>query len=100
MWCEAIPAELSRAEGEMVVTTLTSREFDQDASGAKELARRGPVFITDHGRPAYVLLTIESYQRLTCGSMSLAEALAQTGDADFEFEPPRMGGIFKPPDLE
>jgi hypothetical protein len=84
----------------MAVTTLTSPEFDQDASGAKKLARRGPVFITDGGRPAYVLLTIESYRRLTCGNVSLAEALAQTGNADFEFEPPRMGGIFKPADLE
>jgi hypothetical protein len=83
----------------MVVTTLTSREFDQDASSAKELARRGPVFITDHGRPAYVL-TIESYRRLTCGNGSLAEALAQTGNADFEFEPPRMGDIFNSLDLE
>ena len=73
---------------------------DQDASGAKKLARCGPVFITDRGRPAYVLLTIESYRRLTCGNMSLAEALAQTGSADFEFEPPHVGGIFKPPDLE
>src|SRR5260370_17103256 len=99
MWCEAIPAGLSRAEGEMVVTTLTSREFDQDASGAKELARRGPVFITDHGRPAYVLLTIESYQPLTCGSMSPAEARAQTADAHFEFKPPRTGRIFMPPAL-
>ena len=84
----------------MAVTTLISREFDQDASGAKKLARRGPVFIADCGRPAYVLLTIESYRRLTCGNMSLAEALAQPGDADFEFEPPRAGGIFKVPDLE
>jgi hypothetical protein len=32
--------------------------------------------------------------------MSLAEALAQQGDADFAFDPPRLGGgIFKPADL-
>jgi PHD/YefM family antitoxin component YafN of YafNO toxin-antitoxin module len=100
MCCEAIPAGSSRPEVQMAVITITSRELDQDASSAKELAQRGPVFITDHGRPAYVLLTIESYRRLTCGNMSLAEALAQTGSADFEFEPPHVGGIFKPPDLE
>ena len=85
----------------MAVTTLTSREFNQDTSGAKKAARRGPVFITDRGRPAHVQLTIEDYRRLTGGEMSLAEALAQPGDADFEFEPPRFGGgIFKPADLE
>ena len=81
-------------------TTLTSREFNQDTSRAKKAARRGPVFITDRGRPAHVLLTIEDYQRLTGGNMSLAEALAQPGEADFPFKPPRIGGgIFKPADL-
>jgi prevent-host-death family protein len=85
----------------MTVTTLTSREFNQDASGAKKAARRGPVFITDRGRPAHVLLTIEDYQRLAGGNMSLAEALTQPGGADFAFNPPRVGdGIFKPADLD
>lgn len=83
----------------MKVTTLTSREFNQDTSGAKKAARQGPVFITDRGRPAHVLLTIEDYQRLTGEYLSLAEALAQPG-ADLEFDPPRVrSGIFKPADL-
>ncbi|MGC2775142.1 MAG: type II toxin-antitoxin system Phd/YefM family antitoxin [Bradyrhizobium sp.] len=83
----------------MTVTTLTSREFNQDTSGAKKAAANGPVFITDRGRPAHVLLTIEDYMRLSKGDVSLADALAQP-DADFEFEPPRIGpGIVKPADL-
>jgi len=73
------------------MTVTTSREFDQDTGRAKEAARKGPVFIIDHGRPSHVLLTIEDYQRLTGSNMSLAEALAQWGDAaDFEFNPPRL----------
>ena len=33
--------------------------------------------------------------------MSLAEALAQPGDADVDFEPARLnGGLFKPADLD
>jgi prevent-host-death family protein len=81
----------------MAVTTLSSREFNQDISGAKMAAQRGPVFITDRGRPAHVLLTIEDYRRLT-GGQSLAEAVVQP-DADFDFDPPRVGGgIFKPVD--
>jgi prevent-host-death family protein len=88
-------------EAEMTVTTLTSREFNQDTSGAKKAARRGPVFITDRGRPAHVLLTIEDYRRLAGGNMSLAEALEQREGADFSFDPPRVGsGIFKPADLD
>jgi hypothetical protein len=78
----------------------TSRGPNQDTSGAKKAARRGPVFITDRGRPAHVLLTIEDYQRLAGGSMSLAEALAQPGDSEFAFKPRRVGGgLFKPADL-
>ena len=85
----------------MGVTTLTSREFNQDTSRAKKAAERGPVFITDRGRPAHVLLTIEDYQRLTGGNMSLCEALAQSGEAGFEFDPPRIAdGIFKPAELD
>ena len=86
----------------MPTTTLTSREFNQDTSRAKKAARRGPVFITDRGRPAHVLLSIEEYQRLAGGTMSLAEALGQPGEAaDFDFDPPRIGsGIFKPADLD
>ncbi|MGB6539073.1 MAG: type II toxin-antitoxin system prevent-host-death family antitoxin [Xanthobacteraceae bacterium] len=83
----------------MAVTTLTSREFNQDTSGAKKATRRGPVFITDRGRPAHVLLTIEDYRRLSGGAMNLVEALAQPSDADFEFKPPRLGGIVKPAEL-
>jgi prevent-host-death family protein len=84
----------------MTVTTLTSRQFNQDASGAKKAAQQGPVFITDRGRPAHVLLTIEDYRRLTGGDMSLAEALAQPGDAaDFDVDLPRVDGLFKPADF-
>jgi prevent-host-death family protein len=83
----------------MAITTLTSREFNQDTRAARKAARRGPVFITDRGRPAHVLLTIEDYRRLAGGNMSLAEALAQPNVADFEFKPPRVGGMVKPANL-
>jgi prevent-host-death family protein len=62
-----------------VPTTLSSREFNQNASEAKRAAERGPVFITDRGRPAHVLLSIADYQRLTAGGASLAEQLAWPG---------------------
>ena len=84
----------------MTVTTVTSRQFNQDASGAKKAARRGPVFITDRGKPAHVLLTIDDYHRLTGGNISLASALAQPGENDFEFDPPRLEGITRPADLD
>ena len=80
------------------ITTLSSRDFNQDASGAKRAASNGPVFITDRGRPAHVLMTIEDYQRLSGGGMSLAQALVQKSDVDFE--PPHLDeGLFEPADL-
>lgn len=82
----------------MAVTKLTSREFNQDTGRAKKAARRGPVFITDRGRPAHVLLTIDDYQRLAGGDISLAKALAQP-EGDFSFKPPRLGRITGPADL-
>jgi prevent-host-death family protein len=84
------------------VTTLSSREFNQDASGAKRAARKGPVIITDRGRPAHVLLTIEAYEKLTRGTRktkSIAELLAMPGVEQIEFEAPRLGRLTRPADL-
>ena len=84
----------------MTTTTLSSREFNQDTSGAKKVARSGPVFITDRGRPAHVLLTIEEYRRVTRSQTSLIDLLAMLGVADVDFEPPRLiGDLYRPADL-
>ena len=83
----------------MTITTLSSREFNQRSSDAKKATANGPVFITDRGRPAHVLLSIEQYRELTGGQMTLGQALAQTDVADFDFEPPRAGGLYRAPDL-
>ena len=85
----------------MTITTLSSREFNQDTSRAKKAAQEGPVFITDRGEPAHVLLSIEQYRKLTGGRMSAAEALAQPDapGVDFEFDPPRARIGLKPADL-
>jgi PHD/YefM family antitoxin component YafN of YafNO toxin-antitoxin module len=48
------------------------------------------VFITDRGKPAHVLLSIEEYQRLVGQHRNIADALAMPGIADIAFEPPRM----------
>ncbi len=76
----------------MAVTTLSSREFNQDTSRAKKAAQEGPVFITDRGRPAHVLITIEEYQRLTGKAQTLADLLAMPGAEDIDFDPPRLQG--------
>lgn len=75
----------------MGITTISSREFNQDAGGAKRAAENGPVVITDRGRPAHVLLRFEEYRKLLGARPSLLEQLAQKEDGDFDFDPPRMG---------
>jgi prevent-host-death family protein len=56
-------------------TTVTSREFNQDTGRAKKAAADGPVFITDRGKPAHVLLSIDEYQRLTRTDKSILELM-------------------------
>lgn len=83
----------------MTITTFSSRELNQDVTRAKRAAEDGPVFITDRGRPAHVLLSFEDYQRLTKQRHSIADALAMAEGADIAFDPPRMTIGTRPADL-
>lgn len=83
----------------MGMTTISSRMFNQDASGAKRAAMDGPVFITDRGRPAHVLLSIEDYQRLTGRQESILDLLADPEAADVEFTPGRVETLTRLIDL-
>lgn len=71
----------------MRITTISSRAFNQDTSGGKRAALDGPVFITNRGRPAHVLLSIETYHRLTRQQESILDLLADPAAADIEFTP-------------
>jgi prevent-host-death family protein len=81
-----------------MTTTLSSREFNQNTSRAKRAAQDGPVFVSDRGRPAFVLLSIDEYQRLT-GGASIVDLLAMPGAEAVDFEAPRIEGISRPADL-
>ena len=83
----------------MATTTISSREFNQNTSGAKKASENGPVFITDRGRPAHVLLSIEEYRQLTNKGKTILELLAMPGDQDFDFEPPRLDDLARGADL-
>lgn len=69
--------------------SISSRDFNQDVSKAKRAAEHGPVFITDRGTPAHVLLTINEYYRLIGTSESVADALAMPESAEIDFNPTR-----------
>lgn len=76
----------------MAITKLSSREFNQDTSKAKRAAKRGPVFITDRGRPSHVLLTVEEYERITNGRKTIGDLLGMREAGEIKFEPPRLVG--------
>lgn len=71
----------------MAITTLSSREFNQDTSRAKKASCTGPVFITDRGKPAHVLLSIAEYQRLSGNHRNIVDTLSMPGLAEIEFDP-------------
>lgn len=77
---------------------ISSRDFNQNVSAAKRAAEEGPVIITDRGRPALVLMSIEHYRHLSGERGSIVDLLAMSEDV--EFEPVRLGaGELRVPDL-
>ena len=83
----------------MTITTISSREFNQDTSGAKKAASKGPVFITDRGKPAHVLLSIEDYQKLTGLNVDIVDLLVIPEAAEIDFETERAVITHRPVDL-
>lgn len=79
------------------MSTITSRDFNQDVSGAKRLAATEPVMITDRGKPSHVLLSIEDYRRLIADRRSIVDWLS--ADDDIELLPERVDLSLATPDL-
>jgi prevent-host-death family protein len=68
---------------------VSSREFNQDVSQAKRLARFEPVFVTDRGRPTHVLMSMEAFRRLSGQSETIVDLLAAPNAAPADDLPPR-----------
>ena len=84
----------------MGCTIVSSREFNQDVSKAKRDTLKGPVFITDRGRAAHVLLSISDYQKITDKDKNIVELLAMPEAAEIDFEAPRLEGeLYNPADF-
>lgn len=83
----------------MTITTMSSRTFNQDTSGAKKAAVRGPVVITDRGRPAHVLLTFDAYQKLSGKGRMIADLLYMPEAADIELDIPKRDDLARAADF-
>lgn len=78
--------------------TVSSREFNQDVSAAKRAAEQEPVIVTDRGEPAYVLMTIEEYRKLSAvDHEDFLSALSMDDNDDVEFE--RMDFVPRDPEF-
>jgi prevent-host-death family protein len=76
---------------------ISAREFNNDLAAAKRHARLEPVIITDRGKPAYVLMSMAEYERLSGPPTTIGEALRM--DEDIPFDPPRLNFEPRVPDL-
>ena len=84
----------------MQVKILSSREFNQDVSGAKRMANISPVIITDRGTPSHVLLSIEAYKKINKQHKNLVELLAMPNAKVIEFEAEKLtDDLFQTADL-
>lgn len=83
----------------MTVTTLSSREFNQDLGRAKKASAKGPVIVTDRGRPSHVLLSYAEFERLSGRSKSLISLLSAPGLSEIDFAPQRLDLEPRPIDL-
>ncbi len=84
----------------MTITTLSSRELNQDVTRAKKASKDGPVFITDRGKPSHVLLSIEEYRRLAGTRRNIVEALSMPGLADIDLDHAKPLDMPRPADFE
>jgi prevent-host-death family protein len=83
----------------MAITTVSSREFQQNANRAQKAAENGPVVITNRGRPAHVLLSYDDYKAIAGKKRTIIEALSAPGLSGIEFELPQDRTIPAPADL-
>ncbi len=70
----------------MTITTVTSRELNQDVTRAKRATQNGPVIITDRGQPSHVLLSIDDYLALAGDGKSWLDQLAMPGLASINLD--------------
>ncbi|MEI9903925.1 MAG: type II toxin-antitoxin system Phd/YefM family antitoxin [Asticcacaulis sp.] len=74
------------------MSTISSRDFNQDVGRAKREARHEPVFITDRGRPTHVLMSFAAFREITGQTESIVDLLAMPEiGAENDFDPAAGG---------
>lgn len=68
------------------MSVVSARTFNQSPSAVKRMAMGGPVFVTERGRTALVVLSVEEYERITT-HRTTHDTLAMDDDVEVELEP-------------
>ena len=66
------------------MSIVSARTYNQSPSVVKAMAAKGPVFVTDRGRPSIVVMSVDDYERLSGGG-SVRDSLVM--DVDVELTP-------------
>lgn len=74
---------------EVQMSTVTSKDFNRNPTSVKRQADRGPVYITERGRIAYVVVSIESYRRLRAAPADDLVSFLQSDEPD-DYELPAV----------
>lgn len=72
------------------MSSLSSREFNQNTGRAKKEALNGPVYIMERGKPSHVLLSYKDYMSITYQKSSIGEKLSMDGVENIEFVPTKL----------
>lgn len=78
--------------------TVSSREFNQSVSLIKKDSDNGPIFITDRGKPSYVLLSITDYNNLIGKKEDIVSLLGMKEVGNIDFEVPKKNSNFYHPE--
>jgi prevent-host-death family protein len=84
----------------MPTKTFSDRQFDRHPNAARKAADQGPVLITDRGRAAYVLLSIDDYLSLRTPSQNIATLLAMPDMGDFDLPVPTSRDLPRATELD
>ncbi|MGV0959196.1 MAG: type II toxin-antitoxin system Phd/YefM family antitoxin [Limnohabitans sp.] len=75
----------------MAIHNVSNRDFTHDVTAAKRAALDGPVFITEKGGPAYVLMKIDDYRMMVNGNSSLLDVMDNIpGGEGIDFSAPQL----------
>jgi PHD/YefM family antitoxin component YafN of YafNO toxin-antitoxin module len=86
----------------MGMQEISSREFAAEPLKVKQMARSGPVIVTNRGEPELVILRYERWRTLVPQDVpeDLLDALADDVGPDTEFMVPRIELEPRPVDLD